>query len=320
MNISKLFALPYYYLKSKTYPKLTGEYIEHCFKYPYKYGGRTSLTAAETNKFLAEKIKSGEPFMAGRYGSSELFMTIADDFRLQNKYDRYFSILCNNAGFFPQKKELGHEFAELMKNSSYECDLFASWYNMFEEYYMRHHMSPKMQATFLFCLEPWSYIEQPWTWALKGKKVLVIHPFVDTITSQYKHKDEIWGSHEILPDFELKTIKAVQTIAGESDTRFTTWFEALDWMTNEALKIDFDVAIIGCGAYGFPLAANLKKAGKQAIHLGGVTQILFGIKGKRWEEDEAFQYVRKYFNNYWVKPGSNDVPQHASSIEGGCYW
>ena len=45
------------------------------------------------------------------------------------------------------------------------------------------------------------------------------------------------------------------------------------------MKFDFDVALIGCGAYGFPLAAKLKTAGKQAIHLGGVLQALFGIKG-----------------------------------------
>lgn len=43
----------------------------------------------------------------------------------------------------------------------------------------------------------------------------------------------------------------------------------------EALKFDFDVAIIGCEAYGFPLAARLKRAGKIVVHMGGATQILF---------------------------------------------
>ena len=57
------------------------------------------------------------------------------------------------------------------------------------------------------------------------------------------------------------------------------------------MKIDFDVAIIGCGAYGFPLAAKLKQAGKQAIHLAGATQLLFGIKGKRWEE---YQFQKRF--------------------------
>ena len=33
-------------------------------------------------------------------------------------------------------------------------------------------------------------------------------------------------------------------------------------------KIDFDVAIIGCGAYGIFLADYIKSLGKKAIHLG----------------------------------------------------
>ena len=88
----------------------------------------------------------------------------------------------------------------------------------------------------------------------------------------------------------------------------------------EAMKIDFDVAIIGCGAYGFPLAAKLKLAGKQAIHLAGATQLLFGIKGKRWEENGAFAYVQKFFNDAWVYPSDEDKPKEAAKVENGCYW
>ena len=97
-------------------------------------------------------------------------------------------------------------------------------------------------------------------------------------------------------------------------------FDALEWMYQEAMKIDFDVAIIGCGAYGFPLAAKLKQAGKQAIHLAGATQLLFGIKGKRWEEDKTFEYVQKFFNDSWVRPGESEKPKKSDVVEGGCYW
>ena len=70
---------------------------------------------------------------------------------------------------------------------------------------------------------------------------------------------------------------------GQTDERFKDRFEALDYMYKEALKIDFDIAVIGCGAYGICLASMLKNAGKQAFHLGGITQLWFGIKGKRWD-------------------------------------
>ena len=124
----------------------------------------------------------------------------------------------------------------------------------------------------------------------------------------------------ILPEFDLRTLTAVQTIAGERDDRFETWFDALEWMEEEALNIDFDVAIIGCGAYGLPLSARLKEAGKQTIHLGGAVQILFGIKGKRWVEEDRFQYVRDWFNDSWVFPQEKDIPRRAKEVEGGIYW
>ena len=41
---------------------------------------------------------------------------------------------------------------------------------------------------------------------------------------------------------------------------------------------NFDIALIGCGAYGFPLAAFVKGIGKKAVHIGGPLQLFFGIK------------------------------------------
>ena len=87
-------------------------------------------------------------------------------------------------------------------------------------------------------------------------------------------------------------------------------------MITDIQKLNFDIAIIGCGAYGFPLAAAVKRMGKQAIHLGGATQLLFGIRGNRWENSE----LRRFFNEYWVKPGIDEIPSHAGKIENGCYW
>lgn len=67
----------------------------------------------------------------------------------------------------------------------------------------------------------------------------------------------------MLPEFaSMQTIKAVQSIAG-NPVGFSTWFEALDWMKSEIDKKDFDIALLGCGAYGVPLAAHIKQNGKK---------------------------------------------------------
>jgi len=83
------------------------------------------------------------------------------------------------------------------------------------------------------------------------------------------------------------------------------------------MKIDFDVALIGAGSYSIPLASFVKGIGKKAIHLGGETQILFGIKGGRWDVREA---ERSFYNEHWVRPLSSEVPQNYQNVENGCYW
>lgn len=153
---------------------------------------------------------------------------------------------------------------------------------------------------------------------LEGKKVLVIHPFIESIQSQYKNRKKIFDDYQVLSDFELILYKPVQSIAGNyKELPYDDWFDALENMKNEISKIDFDIAIIGCGAYGMPLAYYVKKMGKKAVHLGGATQLLFGIIGKRWEEEYNLGDLT---NKYWVRPKLSEKPKNFDRIENGCYW
>ena len=63
--------------------------------------------------------------------------------------------------------------------------------------------------------------------------------------------------------------------------------------------------------------AHAKRRGKQAIHLGGPLQILFGIKGKRWDDIPS---VSKFYNEYWTRPSDEETPVNNTKVEGGCYW
>lgn len=127
------------------------------------------------------------------------------------------------------------------------------------------------------------------------------------------HRTRLFSRPDFIPEFKsLATVKAVQTIAGNS-AGFPSWFDALEQMEREISLVDFDIALIGCGAYGLPLAAYVKKIGKQAIHVGGVLQLYFGIKGKRWNDWGLY-------NDYWVSPDAKDIPNNADKVENGCYW
>lgn len=306
-------------LKTKFIQRYVIRYDSHTYSDYFckarPYCKRMTLTADAANAEISRKILDGKPMMVARYGSVELYGLEIFDLEYVPKYEIALHTLTVNAGFFPGNVESGKKFARVLTEASRKVDLLAFW-NMFrEEYYIKHLMSLDTGLIPLRFLEPW-FSDHPWTKALAGKKVLVIHPYAETIEKQYMKREKLFKNHDILPEFQLHTLKAVQSMGGECEA-FDTWFDALDWMTEEALKIEFDVALIGCGAYGMPLAARIKDAGRQAIHMGGVLQILFGIKGKRWDTDPV---VSKLYNDAWVRPDDKDKPKVADKVEGGCYW
>lgn len=217
----------------------------------------------------------------------------------------------NNAGFFPVNDKTLRQFKDMMFADMRELDILCSWRP--EEFLFRTRLGHCFKATLGLVGGP-SDAPDTWTWGLAGKRVLVVHPFAETIKRQYdEHRTLLFKSPLILPEFaSLTTVKAVQTIAG-NDAGFLSWFDALDYMKQQIDSCEYDVALIGCGAYGFPLAAHVKRQGKKAIHIGGPLQLYFGIKGKRWNKF-------KFINEYWVSPSENEKPANLQNVEGGCYW
>lgn len=280
------------------------------------YAGKEILTSEKLNEELADMIRTGVPFFAGRMGSSEQFCFNVFEFQKRSYQDKAVKQLQSYSGFFPASIASGEKFSDLVREVFPNVDILGVWNLPAEDYCLKKYGSKNIRLTHLPSLEPWRS-ENPWSRVLRGKRVLVIHPFKSSIEKQYEKRERIFANTEILPEFELIAYPAVQTIAGSIDSRFGTWFEALDFMTDEIQKIDFDIAILGCGAYGFPLASRIKDMGKQAVHLGGATQLFFGIMGQRWENDEA---VRKFVNSDWIRPSREETPENKEVVEGGCYW
>ena len=86
------------------------------------------------------------------------------------------------------------------------------------------------------------------------------------------------------------------------------------------MKIDFDIALLSCSAFGYNLAPMLKRAGKQAIQMGGSMQLLFGIWGSRWDDYPPYLPLK---NEYWVRPPKAEAPKDKKGLEeldNACYW
>lgn len=282
------------------------------------YGGTDYYSSEEGVNFISSMIQSGNPFFIGRFGETEL-RTLDCYERLWYSPTSLHTVnrdICVNAGFFPKRVGQIKKFCMLKKSILRDMDALGLFLWKNEEYYVYKYMN--LSACFLGNILDPLYWENSWTISLKGKKVLVIHPFADTILKQYSlNKEHLFPDERVLPDFQLTVIKAVQSIGGKGAPGYTSWFEALEYMKRQIKERDFDIALLGCGAYGLPLASYVKQMGKQAIYIGGALQLMFGISGKRWENKE---HVSRYVNQHWVHPSIEETPELYASVEAGCYW
>lgn len=157
---------------------------------------------------------------------------------------------------------------------------------------------------------------QPWTLSLVGRKVLIVHPFAKTIEAQFQRKDRISGVKDVLPDLELSVMRAPISLKSGS-SEFEAWPARFRRLVTATLEKDFDVALIGAGGYGAPLAHAIKSSGKPAIHTAGATQLIFGIRGQRWDTDAD---MLKVMDSSWVRPFPEDLSPEIRMIDGhGAY-
>lgn len=293
----------------------------------------------DASNIIIKKFQEKVPFMISRLGAVEIstltnylgiispkhsiwkYITDQEPQWWWNEGIRY--CMTNNAGFFPNTNENLCKFSELVLKDLKEIDILISWQK--DEWRFIPYMKEKINKIHYVTIDSF-LCENPWTYCLKGKKVLVVHPFAQEIEDQYRNnRTKLFTNPKVLPKFQLITYQAVQSIGGNS--QYNSWFEALEKMENDIKKIDFEICLLGCGAYGMPLAAYIKRMGKTAIHIGGSLQLLFGIRGARWDNPmygveihhEPGAYC-KHFNEYWIRPYKQSMVANSKQVDNGCYW
>lgn len=283
-----------------------------------KYSGTRILSPQEGNDLIAASIRQASA--VGKIGASELgalrhYLRYVDSNGHCAAWGRHATMLYRNAGVYPPDSPVFSAFCKTYIEALTGLDVLAVWFRP-GECAVRRKFAPKATLTALRALEPF-YHDWPWSEHLAGKRVLVVSPFADTIQAQYRRREQVWRAKpEVLPDFQLLTLRSALS-AFLTAPAYSDWFAALDAMREQMASVRFDVAIVGAGAWSLPLVAHAKSLGAFAIHLGGATQILFGIKGGRWD---SMPEISAFYNGAWVRPSEAETPQGVNKIEGGCYW
>ena len=184
------------------------------------------------------------------------------------------------AGYFPINEDSIDRLANIYLQAISSIAVYAAW--------TPHDalLCPKTATKVrLVDLDPF-FTAKRWSLALKGKSVCFVSPFIDTMQTQYENQN---------------------------------WESNLEEMNHNVARTGSEVVIIGAGAYGLPLGSAATKNGSTAIVLGGSIQLMFGIAGKRWENDPQY---RRLMNSNWVRPGQHERPPGFQNFEikGGAYW
>jgi len=269
------------------------------------------------NNFISHHLKNNIPFAAGKIGGNELQILYYSTVKSNPWGPQFIKEVEDVAGMYPMNEDTSHWFTETLLKDIKDLDLIPKWNRVIPDFekYIFERYCPNTRVTKLQHLEPY-FFDKPWTQYLEGKRVAVFSPFADSIQKNFTNLDKIWDN-KIQPNFDLIPIKYPTSIPITKDTPYSTSREVYDEFLQKVREEEFDIGIFGTGHTGLLFALECKKLGKTGIHLGGPTQILFGVKGNRWQEIKEFE---PFFNDFWTRPLKSETPDKIDLVEGACYW
>jgi hypothetical protein len=280
--------------------------------------------ALAIRNLLYECLTEKKGCVIGRWGTIE-FETLMNRGNPQ--------ILERNAGVFPSDKDSVGGWHATYENAVLNADVLATgWYGPIqkeEQNFLKEHEWKGIQVP-LRSLEPY-YVspELRWSEVLEDQHICVVSSFTESMIQQVlKGLNKCFYPDSILPENAdyafvrtgyapvLAQGRCSWTEASDGES-ITSWQEAVDYVVDRVCMTKARFVLIGCGGLGMIIAHELKNRGKICLVLGGATQILFGIKGKRWENHS---FISKLFNWNWISPSADETPGGAQDVEGGCYW
>lgn len=279
----------------------------------------------QSNDIVYNLFSDGKKHFIGRFGTTEIVTLYHQIIKRKYPWKRFpqsrRKLISTVSGMFSNSfhglNVFLKENIKAVKNVDYLCIWENHDVTPYEQFFLKKYANKDLRCLNKDAAEAFRCIN-PWTLALKGKKVLVVNGNDKLISEQFANKDKLFGKG-FWPEFELITYKPINTLAGNAkNPPYKTWKKCLRKMVDDISKICFDVALVSCGSYGMPLCSEIYKLNKTVMYVGGVLQFMFGIKGGRFEDVDNNYY--SYINQYFKSPYEEDKPKDYQLVENGCYW
>ena len=288
------------------------------------------LNLEQSNKLIINLINNDKPFYIARMGvGPETYIPVyyKSYGKLDNRISNLLMQLDNNNGIYTKNNfNLNNiilyckEYIKAVEEST--CLAAFPTLIQNEQQLLRNKNCPvihnRILEPFYCCIEN----IKPWTHQLIGKKVLIVNPFVNSFKKQLDTKFQIFKDPNkkiFLDEQEFIFYKCYVTTAGNH--LHSSWIETFDIMCNDISKLDFDIALLGCGGYGLPLSNFIhKKLNKSVVYVGGGLQLLFGVMGKRWEDNDIWKKIISENDTKFIRPSGDEILKNKERVEGGCFW
>lgn len=253
--------------------------------------------------------------------------------------NRYIDWIYKTAGYYDKDVKIEHKYnlshyTDNLKNyidgllESYKnADILYNPFVCFLNKYMELKKYIKPYLKYLNC----NMIVNDFIYTLKdiksfilNKKVLLITPFCDLIKQQIENNNFNVLYNDIYKntEFVYYTFPYKFFNTGEHNNNF----ETLEIIKNEIIKLDFDIALLSCGADAGFLADYIHALNKCSIYVGGILPVFFGIFGKREIGNSKNKLLFENeniddFTPYIITEIPDKYkPTKYNEIENGCYW
>ena len=237
-----------------------------------------------------------------------------------------------NAGIVLPTLDAIFQYSDAYLSAFDNCELYCGWelqgtvmphIAQSHQYIQQmYHVERKKQVAWAAALDVFHYLhDTPWTWALRGQRILIISSMVDSIREKTAIRDQLWGDTgiDLFPDCTFVFLKPPMTQGTESAREFGAEFRDFTAQIDR-IRGEFDVALVSCGGYGNPVCNYIyESCGKTAIYVGGVLQMYFGVIGARWLQERP-DVLRLYMNSHWSRPKQTERPKGCEAVEKACYW
>ena len=272
-------------------------------------------------KYIEDKLYAEQPFLIPRVAGIENIVAFHKKMSERHQY-----VMKNNAGVKISNDKSLHLYCKEYTKAFKNCKMYTGWSKKDNVYttgvgasqdWIEYNICKGKPMAWARALDVFNYIySNPWTTALRGKRILVISTFTESIRE--KIGKAIYPV-ELFPDCSFVFIKPPQlqgdNLSLEWNIEYEKWFIHLD-----TYKDSYDVALVSSGGMGNIICNRIfENHKKSAIYIGGVLSTYFGVYNSRMLSENKYA-VTAYINQHWSRPKVSERPAGFKGVESGCYW